>query len=232
MHNRVRVSPREPDSAVDNDYPHPIIAREGWTFLALALVAAVGLSWAGFWFLAFVAWFAVLFIGQFFRDPPRKVPREPDAVLSPADGKIVSVEKTRDPYLDRDALKISVFMNVFYVHSNRSPLDGTVVAAWYHAGSFVNAALDKASLENERNALHLKTAAGHDVTCVQIAGLIARRILCYVKPGDALARGQRYGFIRFGSRVDVYLAPDARPKVAIGDLVFATETVLAEFTTG
>jgi phosphatidylserine decarboxylase len=228
MHNRVRVSPREPDSAVDNDYPHPIIAREGWTFLALALVAAVGLSWAGFWFLAFVAWFAVLFIGQFFRDPPRKVPREPDAVLSPADGKIVSVEKTRDPYLDRDALKISVFMNVFNVHSNRSPVDGTVVAAWYHAGSFVNAAIDKASLENERNALHLKTAAGRDVTCVQIAGLIARRILCYVKPGDALTRGQRYGFIRFGSRVDVYLAPDARPKVAIGDIVFATETVLAE----
>ena len=232
MHNRVRVPPREPDSAVDNDYPHPIIAREGWTFLALALVVAVGLSWAGFWFFAFLAWFAVLFIAQFFRDPPRKVPREPDAVLSPADGKIVSVEKTRDPYLDRDALKISVFMNVFNVHSNRSPVDGTVVAAWYHAGSFVNAALDKASLENERNALHLKTAAGRDVTCVQIAGLIARRILCYVKPGDALARGQRYGFIRFGSRVDVYLAPEARPKVAIGDIVFATETVLAEFTTG
>ncbi len=106
------------------------------------------------------------------------------------------------------------------------------MAAWYHAGSFVNAALDKASLENERNALHLRTAAGRDVTCVQIAGLIARRILCYVKPGDTLARGQRYGFIRFGSRVDVYLPPDARPKVAVGDIVFATETVVAEFTTG
>jgi len=232
MHNRVRVSPREPDNAVDNDYPHPIIAREGWTFLAVAFAVAVGLSWVGFWFFAFLAWFAVLFIAQFFRDPPRKVPREPGAVLSPADGKIVSVEKTRDPYLDREALKISVFMNVFNVHSNRSPVDGTVVAAWYHAGSFVNAALDKASLENERNALHVKTAAGRDVTCVQVAGLIARRILCYVKPGDALARGQRYGFIRFGSRVDVYLAPEAQPRVAIGDVVFATETVLAEFTTG
>ncbi len=98
----------------------------------------------------------------------------------------------------------------------------------YHPGSFVNAALDKASLENERNALHLATAAGDDVTCVQIAGLIARRILCYVKPGDALARGQRYGFIRFGSRVDVYLAPTATPKVAVGDVVAATTTVLAE----
>ncbi len=217
---------------MNRNYPHPIIAREGWTFLALSIIAAVALSAAGMWVLAATAWLAVIFIAQFFRDPPREVPRAPDAVLSPADGRIVCVEKARDPYLERDALKISVFMNVFNVHSNRSPVDGTVVAAWYHAGSFVNAALDKASLENERNALHLRTAAGRDVTCVQIAGLIARRILCYVKAGDALARGQRYGFIRFGSRVDVYLAPDARPKVAIGDIVFATETVLAEFATG
>jgi phosphatidylserine decarboxylase len=209
-------------------YPHPIIAREGWTFLALSVLAALLLSFAGLWVLAVLAWLVVIFIAQFFRDPARRAPREPNAVLSPADGKVVSVAKTRDPYLDRDALKISVFMNVFNVHSNRSPVDGDVVAAWYHAGSFVNAALDKASLENERNALHLRTPSGGDVTCVQIAGLIARRILCYVKPGDTLARGQRYGFIRFGSRVDVYLAPDARPKVAIGDVVYATETVLAE----
>ena len=211
-----------------DDYPHPIIAREGWPFLALAVAVATGLSYAGFALLATLAWLAALFILQFFRDPRRTVPRDPDAVLSPADGKVVRVEKARDPFLDRDALKISVFMNVFNVHSNRSPIDGTVVAAWYHAGSFLNAALDKASVENERNALHLRTAAGQDVTCVQVAGLIARRILCYVKPGDALARGQRFGFIRFGSRVDVYLAPDARPKVAVGDVVFATETILAE----
>ena len=209
-------------------YPHPIIAREGWTFLALSIIAALVLSFLGLWPLAVLAWIVVVFIAQFFRDPARRVPREPNAVLSPADGKVVSVGKAHDPYLDRDALKISVFMNVFNVHSNRSPVDGDVVAAWYHAGSFVNAALDKASLENERNALHLRTPTGRDVTCVQIAGLIARRILCYVKPGDALARGQRYGFIRFGSRVDVYLPLDARPNVAIGDAVYATETVLAE----
>jgi len=214
---------------MNNTYPHPIIAREGWTFLALSVVVALILSFAGWWVFAALAWLVVLFIAQFFRDPPRTVPRDPGAVLSPADGKVVTVEKARDPYLDRDALKISVFMNVFNVHSNRSPVDGVVADAWYHAGSFVNAALDKASLENERNALHIRTAAGRDVTCVQIAGLIARRILCYVKPGETLARGQRYGFIRFGSRVDVYVAPDARPKVAIGDTVFATETVLAEF---
>jgi len=217
---------------LNNDYPHPIIAREGWPFLAVAFVVAAALSWAGPWLLAALAWLAVLFIVQFFRDPPRVIPRGPGAVLSPADGRVVKVERARDPYLPRDALKISVFMNVFNVHSNRSPVDGTVVAAWYHRGSFVNAALDKASLENERNALHLRTAQGRDVTCVQVAGLIARRILCYVKPGDALARGQRYGFIRFGSRVDVYLPPDAQPKVAVGDTVLATATVLAEFPPG
>ena len=209
-------------------YPHPILAREGWPFIAIALVAAIGLSaWAP-WYVAVLGWAALLFVVQFFRDPARVVPQQPNAVLSPADGRIVAVGNARDAFLERDALKISVFMNVFNVHSNRSPVDGTVVAAWYHAGSFVNAALDKASQENERSALHLRRGDGRDVTCVQIAGLIARRILCYAKAGDTLARGQRYGFIRFGSRVDVYLPPDAAPKVAIGDIVYATETVLAE----
>jgi len=217
---------------MDRRYPHPIIAREGWAFVALAFAVAVGLSAAGLWLPAALAWLATAFVVQFFRDPPRVVPPEPDAVLAPADGRIVSVGRARDPYLQRDALKISVFMNVFNVHSNRSPVDGTVVGAWYHAGSFLNAALDKASVENERNALHLRTAGGRDVTCVQVAGLIARRILCYAKPGDTLARGERYGFIRFGSRVDVYLPPEATPRVAVGDTVFATETVLAAFPAG
>jgi phosphatidylserine decarboxylase len=208
-------------------YPHPLIAREGWAFLASAVLLALALSWAGLWFFAVLAWLAVLFIAQFFRDPPRTVPTEANVVLSPADGKVVRVGRARDPYLDRDALQISVFMNVFNVHSNRSPVDGEVKNKWYHAGSFVNAALDKASLENERCALHIATPGGGDVTCVQIAGLIARRILCYVGPGDRLARGQRYGFIRFGSRVDVYLPADATPRVAVGDAVQATTTIVA-----
>jgi phosphatidylserine decarboxylase len=211
-----------------SSYPHPILAREGWPFIAIALVVAIVLSMTGPWLVAILAWAAALFVVQFFRDPARVVPQDKSAVLAPADGRIVVVGRARDPFLDRDALKISVFMNVFNVHSNRSPVDGTVVGAWYHAGSFVNAALDKASLENERNALHIRRSDGSDITCVQIAGLIARRILCYAKQGDALARGQRYGFIRFGSRVDVYLPPDATPKVAVGDVVHATETVLAE----
>ncbi len=211
-----------------NPYPHPIIAREGWLFVAISAAVALALSLAGWWIAALPVWLAVVFIVQFFRDPPRAVPSQPNAVLSPADGRVLVVENARDPYLDRNALKISVFMNVFNVHSNRSPVDGAVVNVWYHAGSFLNAALAKASLENERNALHLRTAEGDDVTCVQIAGLIARRILCYVKPGDTLARGQRYGFIRFGSRVDVYLVGTATPKVAVGDTVYATTTILAE----
>jgi phosphatidylserine decarboxylase len=209
-------------------YPHPLIAREGWPFLAIALAVALVLSGLGWWPLAILAWLLFAFILQFFRDPARPVPAQANAVLSPADGRVVRVDRVRDPYLDRDALRISVFMNVFNVHSNRSPVDGEVKARWYHPGSFVNASLDKASLENERNALHLRTPDGRDVTCVQVAGLIARRILCYVEPGARLRRGERYGFIRFGSRVDVYLPPDAHPRAAVGDKVAATTSVLAE----
>ena len=208
-------------------WPHPIVAREGWPFLALSVaVAAVATYFFGWWSLPL--WIVALFILQFFRDPPRAIPAGEGLVLCPADGRVLLVGEARDPFLNRDALKISVFMNVFDVHSNRSPVDALVQTVTYSAGTFVNAALDKASSDNERNALHLRTSSGTDVTCVQIAGLIARRILCYVKAGDRLARGERYGFIRFGSRVDVYLPPGSRPRVAIGDKVKATSTILAE----
>jgi phosphatidylserine decarboxylase len=209
-------------------YPHPIVAREGWPFLIIAFVAALALSVASWWLLAALAWIVFLFMLQFFRDPPRDVPADPDAVLSPADGRVVRIGNARDPYLERDALLISVFMNVFNVHSNRSPVDAVVERAWYHPGRFVNAALDKASADNERNALKLVTPDGVEITCVQVAGLIARRILCYVTAGDRLARGQRYGFIRFGSRVDLYLPHDAIPRATIGDKVYATRSIVAE----
>ena len=208
-------------------YPHPIIAREGWPFLAIAVAIAALVTYFGGGWWSLLLWLVALFVLQFFRDPAREIPQQEGAVLSPADGRIVKVERTQDEYLKREAIKISVFMNVFNVHSNRSPVDGTVQQVWYNPGKFVNADLDKASTENERNAIWLKTTDGQDVTSVQVAGLIARRILCYVKAGDVLARGQRYGFIRFGSRVDVYLPLTATVKVAIGDKVSATSTILA-----
>jgi phosphatidylserine decarboxylase len=211
-----------------NNYPHPIIAREGWPFLGLAIaIAAIATYFCGYWSIPL--WIIAVFVLQFFRDPARTIPQNPNAVLSPADGRIVVVEKTQDPYAGREALKISVFMNVFNVHSNRAPVDGKIQNVQYFPGKFVNADLDKASIENERNALTITASNGQTVTCVQVAGLIARRILCYVKSNDNLARGQRYGFIRFGSRVDVYLPLTATPKIVVGDKVSATETILAEF---
>ncbi len=210
-----------------NHYPHPFIAREGWPFLAASLAVSVIVTlWCALWSIPL--WLLTLFILQFFRDPARTAPTQANAVLAAADGKVIVVEKARDEYLQRDALKISVFMNVFNVHSNRSPVDGTVERRWYMPGKFFNAALDKASAENERNALWIRTPGGQDITCVQIAGLVARRILCYVDVGDRLQRGQRYGFIRFGSRVDLYLPLTARARVSLGDRVSAGETVLAE----
>jgi phosphatidylserine decarboxylase len=210
------------------NYPHPIIAREGWPFVAASLVAALVVHVAfGFWW-ALPLWLAAIFVVQFFRDPPRVLPMQPNSVVCPADGRVVVVERARDPYLERDALKFSVFMNVFNAHSNRSPVDGEVVKTWYHAGTFLNAALAKSSLENERAAMWLRTPAGSDVTVVQVAGLIARRILCYAKAGQRLSRGDRFGFIRFGSRVDVYLPLSALPKASVGDKVYASTTMLAE----
>jgi len=208
-------------------YPHPLIAREGWPFIALALVVAIAVHAYAGWAWALFFWLVLVFMIQFFRDPPREVPADPAAVLSPADGRVVCVERARDPYLERDALKISVFMNVFNAHSNRSPVDGEVRNTWYFAGSFLNADLAKASLENERAVLWIKTAKDADITCVQVAGLVARRILCYAKTGQTLARGERFGFIRFGSRVDLYLPLDAVPRAAVGDKVYATASVLA-----
>jgi phosphatidylserine decarboxylase len=211
-----------------NPYPHPVIAVEGIPFVIVLLVAAVLVATFWGWWSA-PLWLATIFVLQFFRDPQRVIPEGPGLVLCPADGRVIVVGEVPDPYRDgARSLKLSIFMNVFNVHSQRAPVDGVITRVAYSKGLFVNAAFDKASSDNERNALVIRMDDGREISCVQVAGLIARRILCYVNAGERLARGQRYGFIRFGSRVDVYLPPTARPKVAIGDKVKASSTVLAE----
>ena len=207
-------------------YPHPIIAKEGWPYLALVGAITLLVHYIGGIVWSWPLWIIFIFVLQFFRDPQRIAALGRDLVLSPADGCIVVVEKTNDPYAGREALKISVFMNVFNVHSNRSAVHGLVREIQYFPGKFVNADLDKASTENERNAVVID-ANGQIVTLVQVAGLIARRILCYTHVGDRLKAGERYGFIRFGSRVDVYLPLTAEPLVSVGDKVYATNTALA-----
>lgn len=210
-------------------YPHPVIAREGWFFIALSVslsVVATGLG-AGPW--AIPLWIVSAFVVQFFRDPSRIPPPDLNAIASPADGRIVYVGPAEDPISGVKTLKISVFMNVFNVHSNRAPIAGRIFNVVYSPGKFLNAALDKASLDNERNALVIVDDAGRSLTCVQIAGLVARRILCYVEEGDRVQRGARYGFIRFGSRVDLYLPLGSQPMVAVGDMVLAHSTALAQW---
>lgn len=208
-------------------YPHPFFAKEGWLFITISVILALLILWLANPWAALPLILVAIFVLQFFRDPPRTIPEGSGVVLSPADGKIVCIEKAYDDYQSVEALKISVFMNIFNVHSNRSPVDGEVLEIRYIPGKFFNADFDKASAENERNAMIIRTASGQKITCVQIAGLVARRILCYTKPGEWLKRGERYGFIRFGSRVDVYLPLNAMPLVSIGQKVKATETILA-----
>ncbi|HAY47177.1 MAG TPA: phosphatidylserine decarboxylase family protein [Gammaproteobacteria bacterium] len=206
----------------------PIIAREGWPFLAISvLVSSLASIYAPVW-VALVFWVLSVFVLQFFRDPVRSIPQGEGLIVAPADGRVIWTGITHDPFLDRNAIKVSIFMNVFNVHSNRSPVDGVVANIWYRAGSFLNADLDKASEQNERNALHLQTASGEDITCVQVAGLIARRILCYVQKRDSVESGQRFGFIRFGSRVDVYLPTTAKIEVELGNKTVGGESIIAQ----
>ena len=207
------------------------LAREGWWHVAITFLIAMGMTaWLG-WLWSIPFWLIVLFVIQFFRDPYRISPKVPGQVLSPADGKVVFIGLTTDPYLDRQALKISVFMNVFSVHSNRSPTKGVVKKIWYTPGRFINAELDKASEQNERNAIWITDSQEKsDIVFVQVAGLIARRILCYVKEGDYLDWGQRYGFIRFGSRLDLYLPEKFAAQVKLGDKVTAGVDVVAVYS--
>jgi phosphatidylserine decarboxylase len=206
---------------------YPIIAKEGWLFLGISISVSLALSlWC--FKVSIPFWIISLFILQFFRDPIRKIPQDKNLVVSAADGRVISIEKTTDPYKKRNAIKVSVFMNVFNVHSNKSPVSGKIINKFYFAGKFFNAAISKASLENERCALLIETKDRKLVTCVQIAGLIARRILCYKEIGNNLIKGERYGFIRFGSRVDLYLPENSKIKVTLGEKVKSCQSIIAE----
>jgi phosphatidylserine decarboxylase len=206
---------------------HPILAREGWVDIIVLASAGVAINYFAGWLWALPVWVALAFVTQFFRDPTRKIPAEPLGIICPADGRVVSVGDIHDPYLDRESRRVSIFMNVFNVHSNYSPTEGIVKERWYNPGRFFNAALDKAAKENERNALWIQTDEGDDIVVVQVAGLIARRILCYKQPGERIGQGERFGFIRYGSRVDIYLPPDTEIRVSLGDKVKAGSDVVA-----
>lgn len=198
-----------------------VLAVGGVLLFSLALLFVLGL-----WPALSVGAIALLLGLLAWRALPRVVPVQAGVVLSPADGRVVKIEKARDPYANRDALRISVFMHLLDGQGNRASVEGIVQQVQYFPGQLVSTDLDTASTDNERNAVVINSH-GHIVTLVQSAGLFARRILCHVKTGDYLARGQRYGQIRFGSRVDVYLPPHAVPKVAPGEKVSATTTILA-----
>ncbi|HEX6958751.1 MAG TPA: phosphatidylserine decarboxylase [Ferrovibrio sp.] len=207
------------------------IHREGWKFIAIFAVATLVL----FWIATPLGWIGVVltcWCAYFFRDPDRVTPLREGLLISPADGVVQMIERAVPPEelgMGVDPrLRISIFMNVFDVHVNRSPVDGVVTAMAYRPGSFVNAALDKASVDNERQALRIRLANGKEIAVVQIAGLVARRILCDVKEGQALKAGERFGMIRFGSRVDVYLDDGMVPLAVVGQRAVAGETVIAE----
>jgi phosphatidylserine decarboxylase len=202
-----------------------IIALEGIPVAAAAISLAAVFWVLGWHKAAAVATVLSVFVLWFFRNPERIPPREPNLVIAPADGKVIFVgEVDEERYLGRRMLKVSIFMNVFNVHVNRMPETGTITEIRYNPGKYVNASFDKASLDNEQNALVMKTDDGVEIAFVQIAGLVARRIVCWVKPGDRLERGERFGLIMFGSRVDIYMPAGTDPKIKAGDKTVAGET--------
>ncbi len=205
----------------------PAIAKEGYIFIGTCFAGTI------LWYF-FIGGPGVLFLGLltlfciwFFRDPRRRVPKEAGVLVSPADGKVVDVTRVEEGrFLNKPAIKVSIFLNVFNVHVNRVPTAGKVLDIFYNPGRFFAANVPKASLENEQNAVLMETASGKRIVCIQIAGLIARRIVCWVKKGGDLERGERFGLIRFGSRVDLYLPPETDIRISKGDKVKGGESIL------
>ena len=203
------------------------LSLEGMPFIFFTTIATLTFALIGCWIMAFILLITLFFVLNFFRDPERVVPTEPGVAVSPADGKVIGIKSMPDPLTGEMRTAICVFMNVFNVHVNRMPVAGRISRIAYFGGKFINASFDKASSDNERNTVVVEDEQGHCWTMVQIAGLIARRIVCRVDEGDTLARGQRYGMIRFGSRVDLYLPQGYVAATRIGEQVFAGQGVVA-----
>ncbi len=203
------------------------IAKEGFIFIAVGgLLTSLGgflLGPVGGGIFGALTLFCI----WFFRDPHRSIPQSEGVLVSPADGKIVDISRTEESrFLNKPAIKVSIFLNVFNVHINRVPVAGKVIGVFYNAGRFFAANVPKASLENEQNAVVLETPSGKRIVCIQIAGLIARRIVCWIKEESVLNRGERFGLIRFGSRVDLFLPIETEIRVSMGQKVRGGETIL------
>jgi len=208
--------------------------KEGIRFVAIFAAVTAGL----FWVSPYLGWIGVIltiWCYYFFRDPTRVTPTRDGLVISPADGIVSLIEPAIPPAelgMPAEALtRVSVFMSVFNCHVNRTPIAGEITAIAYRPGKFLSADLDKASDDNERNSLRIRMQDGRDLAVVQIAGLVARRIVCFVEPGARMQTGERFGLIRFGSRLDVYLPNGVKPLVSVGQTMIAGETVLAELDT-
>ncbi len=208
------------------------VANEGYPFIGYVVFLTLISALLGFTIITLLLIAVSTFVLMFFRDPERFIPAEDDAVICPADGKIIVAERVRDErFSEEELLKISIFMNVFNVHVNRNPVTGIIRSVTHVPGKFLAADNEKAHLKNEYCAIQINTEKGQEITVVQIAGLIARRIICWLEPGDAVMAGHRFGLIRFGSRVDLFLPVDTRLAVSVGQKVTAGETVLGRLIT-
>jgi phosphatidylserine decarboxylase len=202
-------------------------AKEGIPFIGAAVGVTLVVGWLGWTFVAVGAAILTLFVSWFFRNPSRVVPQGPRVVVAPGDGKVIAIQEEFEPrFIKARSIRISIFLNVFDVHINRLPCEGIIEDVQYQPGLFLVASKPDATLRNEQNALMIRTAQDAKVLCVQVAGLIARRIVCWISPGDRAVRGERFGLIRFGSRMDTFFPVGTAVKVAVGDRVKGGETIL------
>jgi phosphatidylserine decarboxylase len=204
-------------------------AKEGIPFIGSAVGGTLLAGWLGWTFVAVGAAILTLFVSWFFRNPSRVAPQGPGFIVAPGDGKVIAIQEEFEPrFIKARSIRISIFLNVFDVHINRLPCEGIIEDVQYQPGLFLVASKPDATLRNEQNALMIRTAQDAKVLCVQVAGLIARRIVCWISPGDRAVRGERFGLIRFGSRMDTFFPVGTAIKVAVGDRVKGGETVLGE----